>query len=92
MSFEERPELLPRAERRRLWYATGSYVRSNAWQIPFFLDLLPGRVGEGKGGRFLALHDRFPERLIDNGVGNRAATALVWLWFRLTLHAARMRG
>lgn len=59
---------------------------------PLFLDLLLGRVGEGKGGRFLALHDRFPERLIDNGVGNRAATALVWLWFRLTLHAARMRG
>jgi rSAM/selenodomain-associated transferase 2 len=80
---------LPREERKRLWYATGGYVRSNAWQIPFFLDLILGKVTAGKGGRFLALHDRFLERLIDNRVGNYAAAALVWVWFRVTLYASR---
>jgi rSAM/selenodomain-associated transferase 2 len=76
---------LPRPERRRLWYETGGYVRSNAWQIPFFLDVLRGKVIEGKGGAFLALHDRFLGRLIDNRAWNWAAATLVWIWFRLTL-------
>ncbi|HBG05127.1 MAG: glycosyl transferase [Geobacteraceae bacterium GWC2_58_44] len=75
---------LPRAERRRLWYQTGAYVRSNAWQIPFFLDLYFGK-GEAGGGIFLALHDRFLARLIDNRVGNWVTAGLVWAWFRLTL-------
>jgi len=87
--LKEAMAALPRAQRRRLWYRTGAYVRSNAWQIPFFLDLLAGGVTEGKGGRFLALHDRLLGRLIDNSVGNWGAAALVWIWFRLTLYATR---
>ena len=30
---------LPPTERRLLWRAIGGYVRDNAWQIPFFLDM-----------------------------------------------------
>ena len=82
---------LPRPERRRLWYATGSYVRSNAWQIPFFFDLLSGEVSIGKGGRFLRSHDRFLKRLIDHAVGNWITAALVWCWFRLTLYVLRIK-
>ena len=78
---------LPSAERRRLWYQTGAYLRSNAWQIAYFLDVLVGK--EAKGGLFLALHDRFMERLINNRLGNCTAAALVWVWFRLTLLASR---
>ena len=81
--------LLPAAERRRLWRQTGAYVRSNAWQIAFFLDLLTGGVRVGKGGRFLDFHDRFLERLLDNTAGDWAAAALVRLWLALTLAFGR---
>jgi rSAM/selenodomain-associated transferase 2 len=80
---------LPPLERRRMWYETGCYVRSNAWQIAFFFDLLFGGVIEGKGGRFLALHDRYLHRLVDNRLGNWAAAALVKIWFVCALRAAR---
>lgn len=82
---------LPRAERMHLWYATGSYVRSNAWQIAYFLDVALGRVTEGKGGMFLALHDRFLGRLINNRAGNWGTAGLVWIWFRLTLFFSAAR-
>lgn len=81
--------LLPAAERRRFWYQTGSYVRSNAWQIAFLLDFLCGGASDGKGGRFLSLYDKVVGRLIDHRAGNWGAAALTWLWFRLTLYAAR---
>jgi hypothetical protein len=81
---------LPRAERTRFWYATGSYVRCNAWQIPFFLDLFFGGVSDGRGGKFLACHDRYLERLMNNRMAKCAAALLVWVWFQLvTLHASR---
>uniref|UniRef100_C6E0V7 Glycosyl transferase family 2 n=1 Tax=Geobacter sp. (strain M21) TaxID=443144 RepID=C6E0V7_GEOSM len=80
---------LPRRERWRLWYRTGSYVRSNAWQIAFFLDVVTGGAGEGKGGRFLSLHDRLLGRLIDNRAGNCAAALFTWFWFRTTLRLCR---
>ena len=81
---------LPGAEKRRFWLATGSYVGSNAWQIPFFFDLLRGKAGEGRGGKLLACHDRWVARLIGNRPGSWAAAALVWGWFRLTLSAVRV--
>ena len=84
----ERLAAYPPRERWRFWCRTGSYVRSNAWQIPFFLDLLTGAVSEGKGGRCLALHDRLLGRAIDNRAGNWCAALLTWLWFRLTLYAS----
>jgi rSAM/selenodomain-associated transferase 2 len=79
---------LPPRERMSLWIATGAYVRSHAWQIPFFLDtkrnfrrgLLPGR-GETP---LLAIHDRFMDRLTDHPPGRLVAAILTWLWFRLT--------
>ncbi len=80
---------LPRRQRWRLWYDTGSYVRSNAWQIAFFLDVVTGGAGEGKGGRFLALHDRILGRLIDNRGGNCAAALLTWFWFQATMRFSR---
>jgi rSAM/selenodomain-associated transferase 2 len=80
---------LPRRQRWRLWYDTGSYVKSNAWQIAFFLDVVTGGAGEGKGGTFLALHDRLLGRLIDNRGGNCAAALFTWFWFQATLRFSR---
>jgi len=73
---------LPSDERKRFWYATGSFVRSNAWQIPLFFDLVLGGVTAGKRGRLLELHDRCVARLLNNRAGNCAGTLLVWAWFK----------
>lgn len=80
---------LPRRERLRLWRGTGRYVRANAWQIPLFLDVRHhfrqgAPVGAGTTPR-LNLHDRFFDRLTDNGAGHWATALLVWLWFRMSL-------
>jgi len=85
---------LPLRQRLSLWYATGVYVRSHAWQIPFFLDtrrnFLRG-VPAGKGkAPLLDFHDRYLHRLTDRLPGTLAAIALTWLWFRLTsLYASK---
>ncbi|HJV34240.1 TIGR04283 family arsenosugar biosynthesis glycosyltransferase [Geomonas sp.] len=87
--LKERIAALPRDRRGVLWRETGRYVRSNAWQVPFWLDVLIGKGGAGKGGPFLALHDRWLGRLIDNGLADRAASLLVWIWFRCALLLGR---
>jgi rSAM/selenodomain-associated transferase 2 len=83
---------LPMRERVSLWYATGDYVLSHAWQVPFFLDIrhnfrrgiLPG---QGKTN-FLSFHDRHLKYLMEHAPGRLAATCLTWLWFRAAcLHA-----
>jgi rSAM/selenodomain-associated transferase 2 len=86
---------LPPRRRLHLWYATGAYVRSHAWQIPFFLDTrrnfrrsLP--AGEGKTP-LLDLHDRYLYRLTDHLPGRLAAAFLTWLWFRLTFLYASIK-
>ena len=81
--------VLPQAERRRLWLATGGFVRANAWQLPLLLDVRRqfrrgAPVGTG-ALPLLALHDRWFDRLTDNRAGRAAAALLTWLWFRLTL-------
>ncbi len=80
---------LPHGERRRLWRETGRYVRANAWQIPFFLDVRRNFVRGtpmGQGATpLLLLHDRIFDRLTDNRVGRGISMALTWLWFRLSL-------
>ncbi|GFO54573.1 glycosyl transferase [Geomonas sp. Red276] len=80
---------LPPAERRDLWKKTGSYVRENAWQIPFFLDVAMKKAAGGEGGIFLSLHDRLVGRVLDNRVADLAASWLVRLWFRLVLRRCR---
>ena len=92
VALSERIAALPAEERRRFWRATGGYVRANAWQIPFFFDLLWGGVSAGKGGRFLACHDRWLARLIDNRGGDFVAATMVRIWFRLTLLGCRRRA
>jgi rSAM/selenodomain-associated transferase 2 len=86
---------LPLRERLSLWSATGAYVRSHAWQIPFFLDArhnfrrgIPAGEGETP---LLAFHDRYLDRLTDHPPGRLAAAGLTWLWFRLTSRHASVR-
>ena len=79
---------LPLRERLFLWYATGAYVQSHSWQIPFFLDthrkFRRGIPAGGGNSPLLDFHDHYLYRLTDNLPGRLAATTLTWLWFRLT--------
>ncbi len=77
---------LPRRDRFRLWYATGRYVRDNAWQLALACDTrrsfqrgLPPGTGETPA---LAFYDRHLDRLTDNPPGTVAAALLTWLWLR----------
>jgi rSAM/selenodomain-associated transferase 2 len=87
---------MPPAERRLFWRSTGSYVRRNAWQLAFLMDvrrsfrqgLDPGQVQP----RILARFDRHWDRWTDNPAGRLAATILTWMWFALTrAHASFSR-
>jgi len=85
---------LPFRQRLSLWYATGAYVRENAWQLAFFLDVLRDfhrGTPAGKGAeQLLDFYDRRIDHLIDNA-GARLTTAfLVWLWFQAVRLTARM--
>ena len=76
-------------QRLRFWYATGSYVRQNAWQIPFYFDtryqyqarLIPGTADN----RRLMFHDKWIEPLINHPPGRVIAGMLTWMWYRISL-------
>ena len=78
------------SQRMRFWYATGSYVRQNAWQIPFYFDtryqyrarLLPGTADN----RRLEFHDKWIEPLINHPPGRVIAGLLTWIWYCVSLH------
>jgi rSAM/selenodomain-associated transferase 2 len=78
---------LPLKQRLSLWYKTGRYVRSNAWQIPFFLDVrrnFRSGLGVGEGdNQLLSIYDRFLDRMTDNPAGYLLAFLLTWVWFRI---------
>lgn len=80
---------LPRRDRLRLWYATGRYVRDNAWQLALARDTrrnfrrgIP--VGEGELPD-LAFYDRWLDRLTNHPAGRVLAAFLTWLWLRWNL-------
>jgi rSAM/selenodomain-associated transferase 2 len=79
---------LPTPERSRFWRDTGSYVRYNAWQIAFLMDVrrnFKKGAEPGKGStRILDRYDRFIAPMLDNQFFNLLATALTWAWFNLT--------
>lgn len=77
---------LPRRQCCALWYRTGGYVRSNAWQLLFAWRAR--RVfRQGKGPEGVANGDiknfcRWFDRFTDNPFGWGAAMVLVWCWFQ----------
>jgi rSAM/selenodomain-associated transferase 2 len=84
---------LPADERYRLWYATGRYVRDNAWQLALACDTrrdfrrgIP--PGEGKMP-IVAFYDRWLDRLTDNPPGRAVAALLTRLWLASMCRQAR---
>ncbi|PLY04136.1 MAG: glycosyl transferase, partial [Desulfuromonas sp.] len=72
---------LPLHDRRRLWCATGGYVRSQAWQLVFFWhcrrQFHRGQVAT-MGPHELSETMRGFERLTNNPFGRSLAALLVW--------------
>jgi rSAM/selenodomain-associated transferase 2 len=78
---------LPPVERFRLWYATGRYVRDNAWQLALARDTLNNfRRGLPPGTVNLPLlhaYDRFINPLTDHPPGRLLTALLTWIWLQL---------
>lgn len=86
--FRQQISALSWTNRLRLWYATGTYVRSNAWQLALALDTLRNfrqgiQPGEGNTA-CLEFYDRYIDRLTDHAPGKLATALLVRLWFQFT--------
>jgi len=85
---------MPLLERWRLLYRTGSYVRLNAWQLAFALDVRrtfgQGLPPEEVTTKTLESFERW-FRLTDNPPGRFITAVLVWIWFRLTCRWRRFR-
>ena len=77
------------SQRLRFWYSTGSYVRQNAWQIPFYFDTryqFRANIPPGSSvNRRLEIHDRWIEPMINNPPVRALAGILTWVWYRITL-------
>lgn len=87
---------MPTADRRRIWLATGRFVRSQAWQIPFALDARRGFARklppENLPTPLLRWHDRWFDRLTGHRIGELLAALLTWVWFRMFTWRARRRN
>ncbi len=66
---------------RKRWLATGRYVRGNAWQPFFFLDLLLQQLFRIRKRPFLAFHDRIFKPVFDFLPFDWLTAGLTRLWF-----------
>jgi hypothetical protein len=80
-------EALPLRERFTLWYDTGAYVRSNAWQLALAGDCLRNvrrGIAPGAGNLpLLSFFDRHLDILLRNDAATILASLLVRIWFFL---------
>ncbi len=73
--------------RRQLWFETGAYVRSQAWQVPYMLRIRlhycrakPQAACWAEPGRWQWLFDRLTDHLL----GNWISALLVRTWFMVS--------
>jgi rSAM/selenodomain-associated transferase 2 len=82
-------------ERLAFWYRIGTYVRANAWQLAFALDVRRAlRLGihkEVMNTTFLAGYDRHLDFLTDHPPGKLLTAGLVKAWFFLARNWAWLR-
>lgn len=93
--FRQQIKALSRMDQLRLWYATGTYVRANAWQLALALDTrrsFQRGIGPGEGSTpCLEFYDRYLDRLTDHAPGRLLTALLVRLWFQFTWLASSFR-
>ncbi len=83
----DRLRKMPFRQRWQLWYATGAYVRSQAWQLGFFFEVRRCfRSGMPLPTNF-SVEDRpfrrWFDRLTDHPAGVCLTAFLTWIWFRV---------
>ena len=79
----------------KLWYKTGAYVASNAWQLAFAWDCrrnFARQLSPGEGPTpMLKFYDRWLRLLIDSPPGHLIAAVFTFIWFYSTLLALVLR-
>jgi hypothetical protein len=69
----------------KLWFKTGEYVASNAWQLAFALDCRSNfakQASPGEGSTpMLTFYDRWLKPLFDSPPGHLIAAVLSFIWF-----------
>jgi hypothetical protein len=84
---------LPLNRRYQLWYATGGYVRSQAWQLVFLREVRDRfRSGDPVSAvscRKIRRFNQWYQMLTNNFVGNAIAALLTWSWFALKFGRGR---
>ncbi len=87
---------MPRKERLRTWYRSGTYVRDNGWQLLFAVDVWLGlRKNPSSRGEETSIIDRYErwfDRFSENAGGRLLAAGAVWVWFHITLKSMELRG
>lgn len=85
----------PFRSRCAIWLATGSYVRSQAWQIGLALDCQKAYRQAGgdvrPADRWLSWFDRWFDPFTDNVVGRTITALLVRVWFSWQLRHNEVR-
>ena len=80
---------IPFRRRCKLWLSTGSYVRSQSWQIGLFLDcrkaLRQGAESFPRSTKWLKWFDRWVEPLTDHRLGCLLTALLVRVWFAIQM-------
>jgi hypothetical protein len=86
---------LPRKERLRIWYNSGTYVRDNGWQLLFAVDVWRGLRRNpsyrGEEASTIDRYERWFDLLSDNTGGRMVAAGAVWAWFHVTLNVMELR-
>jgi rSAM/selenodomain-associated transferase 2 len=87
---------LPLTQRCKLWYATGCYIRSQAWQLIFYRQVRRHfRSGEPASKVPDVSQQSFRkwfDLLTDNFLGSTLAAVLTWLWFSLSFGRGPAKG
>lgn len=68
----------------RDWLAVGAYVRENAWQLFYLVDVSREYEGRENDLRFLRFHDRWFAPFTDSIIGDAVTALLTFLWFHCT--------
>jgi len=77
---------MPVWRRRALWLATGSYVRSQLWQVGLFLDCRRNQ------SCWLERFDRWLRPLVNHRIGDLISAVLIRVWFAWTKNRLRQKS
>lgn len=69
----------------RAWFRIGRYIRQNAWQLFYFLDVLFRGPSNKDEYPLLDFHDRVFRPIIDNPVGDTLTALIACFWFMVVL-------